>query len=131
MYRILVPIDENKDRTVQQTEYVKSLPLDPEEVEVMVLHVNEVDYEGGPSKDFADVPYATEAVEEITGVGFDCRGEQRHGEVASTIIETAESFGADDIVMAGRKRSGVAEVVMGSTTRDITKSAECAVTVVG
>lgn len=130
-YRILVPIDENEDRTVQQIEYVTSQPVVPEEVEVLVLHVDEADYEGAPPKEFTDVPSATTAVEEITDAGLHCQGEKREGRVAQTIVDAAESFGADEIVMAGRKRSGVAEVVMGSITRDIVKSAPCAVTVVG
>lgn len=131
MYRILVPIDANEDRTAQQIEYVKSLPMDAEEVEVMVLHVDEADYEGAPPKDFEDVPSATTAVEAITDAGFRCQGEKREGQIAQTIIETAESFGADEIVMAGRKRSGVAKVVMGSVTRDILRSTERPVVVVG
>lgn len=131
MYRILVPVDEAEDRTVQQIEYVTSLPVVPEKVEVLVLHVDEADYAGAPPKEFADVPSATTAVGEITDAGIQCQGEKREGGVARTILDTAESFGADEIVMGGRKRSGVAEVVMGSVTRDIVRSASCAVTVVG
>ena len=131
MYRILVPIDANEDRTAQQVEYVKSLPMDPEEVDVMVIHVDEADYEGAPPRDFEDIPSATTAVEEIAEAGFRCQGEKPEGEVAQTIIGTAESFEADEIVMAGRKRSGVAKVVLGSVTRDILRSAERPVVVVG
>lgn len=126
-----MPIDETEDRTVQQIEYVTSLPVVPEEVEVLVLHVDEADYAGAPPKEFADVPSGTTAVEEITETGIHCQGEKREGGIVRTIIDTAESFGADEIVMAGRKRSGVAEVVMGSITRDVVRSASCAVTVVG
>ena len=131
MYRILVPIDKNEDRTVAQTEYVTSLPVDPEELEVMVLYVDEADYEGAPPREFEDIPTATAAVEEISEAGIACHGEKRGGQVAKTIMETAESFGADEIVLAGRKRSGVSEVVLGSITRDITRSSEGPVVVVG
>lgn len=131
MYRILVPIDTNEGRTVQQTEYVRSLPMDPESVEIKVIHVDEADYEGSPPRDFEDFASATTAVEAIADAGFHCHGEKHEGPVARTIIGAAESFDADEIVMAGRKRSGVAEVVMGSVTRDVLRSTARAVVVVG
>lgn len=131
MYRILVPIDANEDRTVAQTDYVRSLPMDPEAVEVKVIHVDEADYEGSPPREFEDFPSATAAVEAIADAGFRCQGEKREGVVGRTIIDTAESFDADEIVMAGRKRSGVAKVVMGSVTRDVLRSTDRAVVVVG
>lgn len=131
MYRILVPIDKNEDRTAEQIKYVKSLPIDTQELEVVVLHVDEADYDGSPPRDFEDIPSATMAEEEISEAGIVCQGVKGEGQVAKTIIETAESFGADQIVLAGRKRSGVSEVVLGSITRDITRAAECPVVVVG
>ncbi len=131
MYRILVPIDANEDRTGAQTDYVRSLPMDREEVEVKVIHVDEADYEGAPPRDFEDIQSATTAVEEIADAGFRCEGEKHEGLVARTIIEAAEAFDADELVMAGRKRSGVAEVVMGSVTSDVLRSTDRAVVVVG
>jgi len=130
-YRILVPIDANEERTVEQTDYVRSLPMDRDEVEVKVIHVDEADYEGAPPREFEDIPSATTAVEEIADAGFRCEGEKLGGLVAQTILEAAESFDADEIVVAGRKRSGVAEVVMGSVTSDVLRSSDRAVVIVG
>lgn len=131
MYRILVAIDANEDRTREQTEYVRSQPMDRDEVEVKVVHVDEADYEGAPPRDFEDIQSATTAVERISDAGFRCEGEKHEGLVAQTIIEAAEEFDADEIVMAGRKRSGVAKVIMGSVTRDVLRSTDRAVVVVG
>jgi nucleotide-binding universal stress UspA family protein len=53
------------------------------------------------------------------------------GEVAHEILEAAEEADIDDIVMGGRKRSGVQKVLLGSTVQDVILSAERPVTVTG
>lgn len=131
MHRILVPIDENEERTEHQAEYVASLPVDTGNLEVTLLHVVEADYEGAPTKEFEDVPGAMAAVEEIREAGITVEYEQRGGPVARNILDAVEDLEADEIVIAGRKRSGVMKVVIGSVTRDVLRAAECAVTVVG
>jgi nucleotide-binding universal stress UspA family protein len=131
MYRLLIPVDENEERTEAQTDHVTSRPLVEEDVEALVLHVKEADHKGAPEMDFEEVPGATTAVEEIEAAGITCQTEQRGGPPAKNIMEAVADFEPDEIVMGGRKRSGVVEIVLGSVTRDIVQAADCAVTVVG
>lgn len=131
MHRVLVPVDKNENRASKQAEYVTSLPCDPEEIEVRVIHVNEADYEGAAPLEFDDIPAAVSVVEAVEDAGFDCEQKLVAGRIARNILEESEEFDADDIVMAGRDRSGVMKVIMGSVTQDIILSTERPVTVVG
>lgn len=130
MHRILVPVDRNLERATRQASYVTSLP-GADELEVTVLHVHEADYEGAPPHEFDDTEAATTTLETIKNAGIECEGELREGVIARTIIEAAEEFDADQIIMAGRDRSGVMKVLLGSVTQDVVVSSDRPVTVLG
>lgn len=131
MYRVLVPVDRDTARTESQVEYVTSLADVCDELEVRVLFVNEADYQGAKEREFDDIESATMAVEHLEDAGIPVDGLMREGVVSRNIIDEAEDYDADDIVMAGRDRSGVTKVIMGSVTQDIILASKRPVTVVG
>ena len=53
------------------------------------------------------------------------------GGVPQQIVRTADELDADEIVMGGRKRSGVTRVLLGSTVQDVVLSADRPVTITG
>lgn len=131
MYHVLVPVDRNADRAKHQLEYVTSMPWSSDDIEVTVLHVNPADYQGAKPQEFDDIEAAVTVRDGITEAGLACEGELRRGMVAKTILEAADDIGADEIVMAGRDRSGVMTALFGSVTHDVALSTERPVVVVG
>lgn len=67
----------------------------------------------------------------IAEVEIACEGGLRKGIVATTILEAADDYDTDEIVMAGRDRSGVMKELLGSTTHDVTLASKRPVVVVG
>ena len=131
MYTVLVPVDRNVDRAKRQIEYVTSLPSAREDVEVEVLFVKEADYRGAPPEGFDYIESAVMVRDELRSAGLACEGIMREGMVAKNIIDEAEDIDADDIVMAGRDRSGVTKAIMGSVSHDVVLASHRPVTIVG
>mgnify|MGYP000385528788 CR=1 FL=1 len=131
MHRVLVPVDRNVQRATRQAEFVTAMPCAPDELEVKVIHVNEADYEGARPREFDDIEAATTAVEMIEDADIECEGEMWEGNIARNILDAAEEFDADQLVMAGRDRSGVAKVLLGSVSQDVVLSTDRAVTIIG
>ena len=131
MYRVLVPVDRSVERAKEQIEYVTSLPGAPDGIDVQVLFVNKADYAGAKERTFEDVESATMVRDALTDAGISCEGKMREGMIARNILSEAEEFDADEIVMAGRDRSGTMKVLLGSVTQDIILSSERPVVVVG
>ena len=129
--RLLVPVDTDERRARHQAEYVAGLP-GVEDLEVTVLYVfPHQDYKGAPPHEFAEIDAAVAAADylEERDVAVDRVGVG--GEVTRTIVDRATDLGADGIVMGGRKRSGLQQVLMGSTTTDVVLSVERPVTLTG
>lgn len=131
MYRVLVPVDRSVERANEQIEYVKSLPGETDELDVQVLFVNKADYAGAKERTFDDVESAVMVRDALTDAGISCESKMREGTIARNILSEAEEFDADEIVMAGRDRSGTMKVLLGSVTQDIILSSERPVVVVG
>jgi nucleotide-binding universal stress UspA family protein len=126
MYRVLVPVDRNEERTAAQADAVRRLPNADEEVEVTLLHVMK------SSDESADTPEADTSVEEtLTDHGIEVRTERRVGDPAETILAVAEEMGADMIVLGGRKRSPLGSLLFGSVTQSVMLDADRPVTVTG
>jgi nucleotide-binding universal stress UspA family protein len=108
-------------------------------VEVSLVNVFEkfkaVD-EGGNVKsadlyDEAEYPEAVvTANEDLKDAGFDVHLVRRHGDPAEEILEYAEEFGTDVIIVPARKRSAVGKAVFGSVAQTIILGSERPVTVV-
>lgn len=130
--RLLVPVDANEDRALNQAKYVAGLPGVAGDAEVTVLYVfPHQDYKGAPEHDFTEVDSAIEAADYLEDEGFAVERVAVGGEVAETILEHADELDVDSIVIGGRKRSGIQKVLLGSTAQDVFRSSERPVTITG
>ncbi|MGM0606454.1 MAG: universal stress protein [Halobacteriota archaeon] len=130
--RVLVPVDTSDDRALRQVEYVNSLSNESAAIESTVLYVfPHLDYTGAPSHEFEEIDAAVHAAEYLEERGIAVDRVATGGEVARTIVEAADELDVDGIVMGGRKRSGVAKVLIGSTVMDVMTSATRPVTITG
>ncbi len=130
--RFLVPVDTDERRARNQAAYVAGLPGATDAVEATVLHVPpHQDYEGAPPHEFDDVDAAVAAAQFLESEGITVERAVVGGSVSRTILDAATDRGVDGIVMGGRKRSGVASVLFGSTSQDVVISADRAVTITG
>lgn len=132
MYTVLLAVDRDEDRARKQAAFVTALPEAPGSVEATVLYVfPHQDYSGAPAHDFAEVDAAVGAADHLEDAGIAVDRVAEGGEVTRTILEHADELDADNVVLGGRKRSGVAKVVMGSITMDVLVSTERPVTITG
>lgn len=129
--RLLVPVDRNEVRARNQAAYLASLPTN-EPIEVTVLYVfPHQDYDGAPPHGFDEIDAAVETAESLEDEGHTVEREAIGGEVARTILDRAEELDVDGIVVGGRKRSGISQVLLGSTVQDVMLSATRPVTITG
>lgn len=132
MYPVLVAVDRSEERARHQAEFVSGLPNATSEVEATVLYVfPHQDYSGAPEHSFEEVEAAVLAADTLEEAGVSVNRVAVGGEVTGKVLEHADDIEAEVIVLGGRKRSGVAKVLMGSTAMDVVVSAERPVTVTG
>jgi nucleotide-binding universal stress UspA family protein len=132
MYRVLIPVDRGSNRAYHQARYVSNLPDAGKAVEATVLYVVPAsEFSESHSVEFAEVDAAVRAAEHLEDEGVPVERVVDDGGIAQQITRTASEFGADEVVVGGRKRSGVAKVLLGSVAQDVMLSAEQPVTITG
>lgn len=132
MYRVLVPVDVSVERATRQAETVIDLASDMQDVEAIVIHVHEeidtIEEEGT-----AYVDELNERLDEIHGRpesvdvvvdrldehDIDSTVHELIGTPAEAILELADEFDVDAILLGVRKRSPVGKVLFGSVTQAV------------
>jgi nucleotide-binding universal stress UspA family protein len=132
MYRVLVPVDSNTNRARHQAQYVARLPDADSAVAATVLYVSPPDrFTTGEGVSFSKIDSAATAAEELERAGVEVDRRIDGGSVSRAIVDAIADVDADEVVMGGRKRSGVTTVLLGSTVQDVLLSTERPVTVTG
>ncbi|MEZ3145435.1 universal stress protein [Halobaculum sp. MBLA0143] len=116
MYTFVVGVDTDADRARRQAETITELPLAAESVSVVLLHAFQENSAGGTVEQVKPV---REARERLQDAGFDVQAEGYGGDPATAILNVADSHDADQIVVAGRKRSPTGKALFGSTTQEV------------
>ncbi|AEM57576.1 universal stress protein [Haloarcula hispanica N601] len=133
MYTILVPVDADEDRARGQAAFVAELPAAETDVEAVITHAL--------TKEEAEAPEEIRNVERISTVRLvrdyledhdvDVQLAEGQQPPADGIIDLAEEFDVDQIVMGSRKRSPTGKAVFGSVSQQVLLEADDPVTVVG
>ena len=89
------------------------------------------EFNGPDAVEFSDIDAAVGAANLLEGEGVSVTRAVDEGIVSEQIARSAAESKADEIVMGGRKRSGLQEVLMGSFTQEVMLSAERPVTITG
>jgi len=130
MYTVLLPVDMAESRATAQVETAIGLPNADEDVEVKLLHVfREADRaeEASPLQ----LRAGENAHERLEGADIDVEPVTRYGDPATGILEAADDYDADMILLGGRKRSPLGSVLFGSVSQEVTLDAERPVVVTG
>lgn len=136
MYRVLAPVDTNEDRALAQADYISSLPNASEDVEAYLLFVFTEDSDELPKefeqfKSASRISSVRRASERLEEAGVDVHVLEDSGDTESDIIDEAEEYDVDSIVLGGRKRSPVGKAVFGSVTQSVILSSDRPVVVTG
>lgn len=140
MYTILLPVDADGTNVEDAIDVITSLPADPEEINVVVLNVfksfSVSDSEGGvvESEEIFDEDETPAGVERAVLLlkehGIEPSIRREHGNVTETINNVAEKVDADQLIMAGRRRSPVGKALFGSTAQGVLQVVNRPVTIV-
>ncbi|SEO41344.1 Nucleotide-binding universal stress protein, UspA family [Halogranum amylolyticum] len=130
MFRVLLPVDNDTERSTRQAEFAASLPHADENVEVTLIHV--FPDEGTAERTSVEqVAAGRQAHEYLTGQGIAVRTQSHFGDAASEILHAADDIDADLVVLGGRKRSPLGSLLFGSVSQSVTLDASRPVTVTG
>ncbi|MFC6716994.1 universal stress protein [Natrialbaceae archaeon GCM10025810] len=143
MYHVLLPVDIDEARARAQVEAVLDLPGASESVRVDVLHVFEeidvpadddgrafIDELNRNLENLRELPQTVDSVvDELEDAGVETSVHSVTADPASAILEVAEDFDVDAIVIGARRRSPVGKVLFGSVTQAVILESDRPVTV--
>lgn len=133
MYTILVPMDNNEERTRAQTAFVMDLPVDVADVRVVLTHsIREGETDAPEEMRNPDrVKTIRDARDDLEAEGYEVEVAEAGTPPAEGILEVASAVAADHIVLGGRKRSPAGKVLFGSVTQATILDTDLPVTVAG
>jgi nucleotide-binding universal stress UspA family protein len=121
MYTFLLGIDDDESRAMAQAETLAGLPLADETARAVLVHSFEEKTKGSTVEQVKSVRVARERLEEA---GIDVVVEGYGGDAARAIQNVAAEHDADQIVLAGRKRTPAGKVLFGSVTQSVILDSE-------
>ena len=139
MYRVIIPVDVDDERAKSQVDTLLSLPAEPEELSVVLLHVHEeIDAPGDEAgtrliaelnrdiEDLQGVPSSVEYAEDaLADAGVETERQQVVAEeTAEAILDVADTADADSLILGVRGRSPVGKAVFGSVTQSVILEAD-------
>ncbi|SEP03894.1 Nucleotide-binding universal stress protein, UspA family [Halogranum amylolyticum] len=130
MYQIVVPVDDNVDRAVEQARHIIELPGDLAEVSITIAHAYRDTNRTNENHD-EESPAVIAAIEHLRNAGLAVEQRELYVPVAEAILDLTADIEADAIVMGGRKRSPTGKALFGSVTQSVILDATVPVTVVG
>lgn len=116
MYTFLVGIDANESRAVAQAETLAELPLETDAVQAVLVHSFEEKTKGSTVEQVKSVRIARDRLE---AAGIEVVLEGYGGDAVRAIRNVAEEYDADQIVLAGRKRTPTGKALFGSVTQSV------------
>lgn len=135
MYRVLIPVDKDEDRALKQAQLVASLPDASNSIEAFVLFVFHGEEEmPGELKRFnsaervGSVRRVRDFLEER---GIEVEILEDSGDTADDILDEADRFDVDAIVLNPRRRSPVGKAVFGSVTQSVILDSDRPVLIAG
>lgn len=129
MYQVVVPVDDNVDRAVEQARHVTELPGDSAEVSITIAHAYRDTNRTNENHD-EESPAVIAAIEHLRNAGLAVEQRELYVPVAEAILDLTADIEADAIVMGGRKRSPTGKALFGSVTQSVILDATVPVTVV-
>ncbi len=129
MYTIVSGIDNDKQRAAMQARTITDMPMHTDEVEVVLTH----SFKDNPSgASIAQVSSVQRAQELLEDAGLEVVLEESgNNDPAAAVLDFADEYEADLIVVAGRKRSPTKKAVFGSVSQEIILSTDRPVLVCG
>lgn len=136
MYRVLMPVDTNEQRSLAQARYAAGLPDATNSVEVTVLYVYDDDDSLDPGSDESsrepeDLESVASVVEFFESEGVAYQTAKDRADPVGAILDQADLHDADEIVLGGRKRSPAGKVLFGSVTMSVLRNTDVPVVVTG
>jgi nucleotide-binding universal stress UspA family protein len=121
MYTFLVGIDADQSRALAQAETLADLPLEADAARAVLVHSFEEKTKGSTVEQVKAVRVARD---ELEAAGFEVELEGYGGDAVRAILNVAAEHDADQIVLAGRKRTPTGKVLFGSTTQSVILDSE-------
>ncbi|MFB6267091.1 MAG: universal stress protein [Halodesulfurarchaeum sp.] len=133
MYRILLPLDDSKERARKQADYAAGLPCAEESVVAVLAHAL--------TDEEREVPEAMQRVDRVETVrrtadrleeeGVEYETRELSSPPAEGILDLVAEEDIEEVVMGGRKRSPAEKAILGSVTQTVILNADVPVTVTG
>lgn len=128
MYQVVLAVDQNVARSMEQARTITKLPGDVDSLSVTIAH--SFSYKG-PDDDIENL----ESVEEVTsffdGVGVAYTLQQSQEEPTDFVLKTAEEVDADMICVGSRRRSPTGKALFGSVSQQIILRSEWPILLAG
>lgn len=145
MTGLVVPVSRNGEQANRLIEGIIDLPQITTDTKITLVNVFEEfdadSYDQLMAEDVGidpatlyeedDIPeMVVSAAETLSDAGFTVDIRRKHGKVTECILELAQEIDADAIAIAGRQRSPVGKVLLGSVTQGVLLSADRPVIVI-